>query len=171
MPIGKEVVIVEYNPHWPEMFLAERSLIETVFANIPVAIEHIGSTAVPGLAAKPIIDIVLGADSLEIIEARIPALENIGYEYIHEAELIVPERRFFVRDGRYHLHCVVFQGKIWNYQLRFRDILRNNPKLARKYEELKRDLARRYPNARPIYTERKSPFVEEVLEKHPQVET
>ena len=64
MPMSTEVVMAEYDPRWPGMFLAERSLIKTVFPDLPVAVEHIGSTAVPNLAAKPIIDIVLGAESL-----------------------------------------------------------------------------------------------------------
>jgi GrpB-like predicted nucleotidyltransferase (UPF0157 family) len=165
-----EVIIVESNPLWPILFEQEAARIWQVLGNdIVVAIEHIGSTAVPGLAAKPIIDLMVGVNSPEIAPTVVPLLEAIGYVYWRENPH--PERMFFVKgmppfgvQRTHHLHIVEVYGEFWQ-RLLFRDYLRSHPEEAQRYEALKRDLAKRFHTDRESYTNGKSEYIESVMEK------
>ena len=163
------IEICSYSRNWPEWFESERALLEVVFASDQMRIEHIGSTAVRGLGAKPIIDILLGACSLSLIEEKIPALLALDYEYMPKHEVVFPKRRFFAkpktRPRRYHLHAVELDSDFWNEHIAFRDALRSDPKLAHDYEKLKRDLALRCGYDRQAYTDGKDPFIHPVLER------
>ena len=132
-----------------------------------VWIEHIGSTAVPGLSAKPIIDVMLGASSLERIESWVPILEGLGYEYMPIHEETMPDRRFFakprMRPRHIHLHGVLIGGKFWAEHIAFRDALRSSPLLATRYAELKFELSERFGDDRESYTRAKGPFISAVL--------
>jgi GrpB-like predicted nucleotidyltransferase (UPF0157 family) len=136
-----------------------------VFAGSEAVIEHVGSTSVPGLGAKPVIDILVGVPVLVEVEDRIPALEAAGYEYAQEYEKQRPDRRYFRKPRlgprAFHVHCVVTGGVSWIRHLAFRDHLRAHPESAVAYDHLKRELARRV--SKEEYTEAKSPFVEGVL--------
>jgi GrpB-like predicted nucleotidyltransferase (UPF0157 family) len=159
------VNIVAYDPEWPRRFDEERRVLAAVFAGSDVIIEHVGSTAVPGLGAKPVIDVLIGVPILVEVERRIPALETAGYEYIPEYEQQLPDRRYFrkPRSGprAYHVHCVVTGSDLWSRHLAFRDYLRAHPESAEAYDDLKRDLAMRV--SKEEYTEAKSPFISAVL--------
>ena len=165
------VEIHPYDPAWPEGFAAERERLLGLFGPGEARVEHVGSTAVPGLAAKPILDLLLGVGALAVVEARIPALEALGYEYIPRHEAIFPERRFFARPAprprprTHHLHAVVIGTPFWNDHLRFRDRLRAEPELARAYEALKRELAGRHREDREAYSEAKTDFVRSALDR------
>lgn len=180
---GRPVVIADYDVRWPERFERERALIlrpcgERAFA----AIEHIGSTAVPGLAAKPIIDVMPGLRSLDDAPPLIPLLESIGYEYVPEFERPnefddgMPFRRYFRKDERgeraYHVHMVAVGSDFWRDQLMFRDYLRDHPDVADAYARLKHELAADFnatltatSNANLGYADRKTEFVLGVLAK------
>jgi GrpB-like predicted nucleotidyltransferase (UPF0157 family) len=164
-----EIRIVDYDPAWPDAFSREAARLLGLFERGVARIEHIGSTAVPGLGAKPIIDLMLGARELSDIEAVIPAIESLGYEYVprHEAEM--PERRFFRKEKRgrrtHHLHAVEFDGAFWRDHLLFRDFLRSHADVARAYCELKVDLAGRFFSDREAYMDGKDPFIKRVLER------
>lgn len=169
---SQPIVIADYDPHWPRHFEAERDLI--VRACGPeafVAIEHIGSTAVPGLAAKPIIDIMAGVRALNLVTGLIGSLGSIGYQYVPEYEVDMPERRYFRKDvgGRraFHLHVVEHGGEFWERHLLFRDFLRTHPDAARAYERLKRALAAEYSarSDRAGYTEAKTDFIRAIEEQ------
>jgi len=112
----EQIIIEDYNPDWPKMFEAERDNIFKALEN-RVSIEHIGSTAVPGLAAKPIIDIMIGLNHLEKAKKCIRPLEQIGYEYIPSYEIIIPERRYFCKSlfdkETFHLHMVEYGSDFW----------------------------------------------------------
>lgn len=159
------VHVVPYDPEWPRRFERERAVLETIFTGLGVAIEHVGSTAVPGLAAKPVIDMMLGVSRLDDVDARVPALEAAGYEYAPEYEVALPERRYFRRPvngpRRFHLHCVIKDGAFWVRHLAFRDHLRAHPPTAAAYHRLKVELAAR--DGKQAYAARKSPFIEQVL--------
>ena len=161
--------ITVYDAAWPARFMAERERVLALFEPEGAVLEHVGSTAVAGLGAKPIIDMLLGVGKLAEVEARIPALEALGYEYVPRFESRFPERRFFVGttpDGhRHHLHAVEIGGTFWQRQLLFRDRLRAEPGTAAAYERLKRELARRHGDDREAYTEAKADFIEAVLER------
>jgi GrpB-like predicted nucleotidyltransferase (UPF0157 family) len=161
------VVISAYMPAWPAHFEAVRDGLLAVFAGDDVAIEHIGSTAVPGLSAKPVIDVLLGAPSLAPVEARIDALARAGYTYRPAYEQQVPERRYFVCAAPpampVHLHAVARGGRLWRNHLCFRDALRADPALRADYQALKRRLARDHAQDKARYTAAKAPFIARVL--------
>jgi len=159
--------VVPYDTAWPARFRIESQLIRISLSDLDPQIEHIGSTSVPGLAAKPIIDILVGVRSLEAFERHYERLTVYGYEYIPEYERVLPDRRFFKRVVRgirtHHVHVVEENGRYWKRYLKFRDQLRNDGFIAARYAELKRRLAARFPYERDAYTNGKSSFVETVL--------
>ncbi len=167
--MGGPIVVVEYDPDWVRQYEAERTLILQIIGEHVAAIEHMGSTAVPGLAAKPIIDILLGVRALGEAPACIQPLANIGYEYVPEYETSIPERRYFHKGPpqarTHHLHMVEVTSEFWKRQLAFRDYLRAHPAVAREYAELKQALAVQYKWDRSGYTDAKSAFVQAVLAK------
>ncbi len=161
------VVIVPYNPEWSREFEQERARLEETFASTNAVIKHIGSTAVPGLPAKPVIDIMVGVAALSEAEARIKSLRAQGYEYVPAYEAQLPQRRYFrkplVEPRTHHVHCVIRGGSFWHDQLVFRDYLRAYPEAARAYATLKRDLAVLYAADREAYSEGKSEFITGIL--------
>lgn len=164
--------ILPYDPTWPLLFEHEKvRLLEAVGAYL-CCIEHIGSTAVPGLAAKPVIDIMIGVHSLNDAPFFIPPLEALGYEYIARHEALLPERRYLHRivnhQHTHHLHMVEPGSRFFEVQLLFRDYLRTHPADARRYAELKYALAEKFRNDREAYTDGKTALVEEILQKAKQ---
>ena len=159
------VVVVPYDPDWPRQFERERAALAAVFAGCDAAIEHIGSTAVPGLGAKPVIDVLVGLSRLAEAESRIAALEAAGYEYVRKYETQLPQRRYFrkprLAPRTFHLHCVVKESDDWVRHLAFRDYLRAHPESAAAYYGLKRALAARL--GKDDYTEAKSPFIDAIV--------
>jgi GrpB-like predicted nucleotidyltransferase (UPF0157 family) len=154
-----EVVIVEYDPAWPSAYRAERGRLAPL---LPAGVElhHFGSTAVPGLAAKPVIDMIALVDDLD---APIAALvQRGGYQYPQAFNATLIHRRFLcyptAAHRTHHLHLVDEPGEL-KRRLRFRDRLRADPALASEYVALKRALAERYSDDREAYTEAKGEFV------------
>jgi GrpB-like predicted nucleotidyltransferase (UPF0157 family) len=159
------VIVAPYDPDWPRRFDQEGAVLRALFAGSDAAIEHVGSTAVPGLGAKPVIDVMVGLSHLADAENRIAALEAAGYEYVRKHEKQLPQRRYFRKPrlgpSAYHLHCVVKGSEFWVRLLAFRDYLRAHPEAAAAYDELKRELAARL--SKEEYTVAKSPFIERTL--------
>jgi GrpB-like predicted nucleotidyltransferase (UPF0157 family) len=139
-----------------------------VLADLHPTIEHIGSTAVPGLAAKAIIDIMVGIQELVSFVPRVPALEALGYRYRPDLESEVPERRFFMKlQGAvrtHHLHVVPVGSAFWADHLLFRDHLRSRGAVRAAYNRLKLSLAQQYREERDAYTRGKAAFIQQVLE-------
>jgi GrpB-like predicted nucleotidyltransferase (UPF0157 family) len=166
---GGPVEIARYDPRWRERFEVEKRILESAFPATPIRVEHIGSTAVPGLAAKPIIDILLGVENIGEVAARIEALRERDYLYIPEYETVFPERRFFIkpRGGRreVNLHAVAHSTDFWTRHLLFRDVLRGHPDVTVEYEALKRSLAARFPEDRDAYTDGKTDFIEAIVRR------
>ncbi len=162
------VVLVPYDRAWPRRFAEERDVIARALGDHAVAIEHIGSTAVPGLLAKPILDILVGIRRLSEAPACIAALEPLGYEYRPDAEAEIPERRYFDKGPpaarTHHLHMVEFGSPFWMRHLLFRNFLRLHPERAAAYAALKAELAAKYTADRIAYTEAKAPFIEAAIE-------
>jgi len=159
--------VVPYSDAWPNEFAIVRSQLLAAFGNDSVRIEHIGSTSIPGLCAKPVIDVLVGAPSLESIEVAIPALAEAKYEYVTKYEVELPLRRYFVRQEspglRVHVHAVTMGSRIWNEQLAFRDALRASIGTRDAYAKLKLELARIHANDKAAYTAAKAPFVHQIL--------
>jgi GrpB-like predicted nucleotidyltransferase (UPF0157 family) len=163
------VTIVDYDLAWPERFQAESARIMAATRGLIVTIEHFGSTSVPGLAAKPIIDLLAGVMALADADQAIAPIESLGYIYVPQYEDIFPERRYFRRtDGErptHHLHVVEIGSDFWERHLRFRDLLRADPELAGRYAALKRELAARYGRDRVGYTDAKTEFIEAAMKE------
>ncbi|MGG2071893.1 GrpB family protein [Lysinibacillus irui] len=160
-----KVVLSEYDLNWGEQFLYEKRRIQKVIGHALLGIEHIGSTSIKGLKAKPIIDILLGVKSIEEVPELIEALSNIDYEYVPKLELM--DRRFFRKglwgQGTCHLHVCEYNSKEWNDKCLFRDYLRINPQAAKEYETLKEQLANHFQYDRQTYTKKKGPFIQKII--------
>lgn len=162
------VVIVEYDATWPARFDVERARLRHLLRPLSLRIEHIGSTAVPGLAAKPIIDIMIGCASLAEFQPFIAALEADDWRYVLKYEDVMPFRRFLGKpaagERRFNLHVVEVGCDFWREHLLFRDHLRRNAETAATYERLKRELAAKHSSDREAYTDAKGPFICSVVE-------
>ena len=163
-----EVILAEYDPSWPVRFSEEAERIRQVMGDKLVGVEHVGSTSIPGLAAKPVIDILVGVTTLDAGAAAVPALEALGYEY--RGENGIPGRLYFRKGSvqyrrTHHLHLVEPAHEQWLPMIAFRDYLRSHPDTARQYEALKRDLADQFHDNRKAYTDGKADFVQAILEK------
>ncbi len=160
-----KIELAPYSPAWPEQFAAEAAELRTVLAPwLAGSIEHIGSTAVPGLTAKPVIDIMAPVRSLSEAVPAVEALAALAYVHFpyKPAEML-----WFCKPSpahrTHHLHLVAAGGDAWHRRLAFRDALRRDPSLAVRYAELKRQLAAAHAHDRDAYTEAKSAFVEAAL--------
>lgn len=154
------VELVDHDPSWAELFEAEKGRISAIFDGRAVAIEHVGSTSVPDLCAKPIVDVLVGLRELELSDADVESMRSLGYEYLGEYGL--PGRLFFRKEPRtHHVHVVAHGGEHWERQLMFRDALRSDAEERQRYDEFKRRLAAE-GHPRDVYTELKTPFIREV---------
>jgi len=160
-----EIQIVPYDVSWPARFEDERVVLARAIGPwIAGTIEHIGSTAVPDLPAKPVIDIMAGVESLAVSRAAFPVLEKLGYCYApYRADVM----HWFCKPSpsfrTHHLHLVPFRSQLWTERLAFRDYLRAHPQVASEYAQLKCQLAERHRFDREAYTDAKSPFIQCVL--------
>jgi GrpB-like predicted nucleotidyltransferase (UPF0157 family) len=160
------VHIVAYDPTWPRRFVEERSiLLQALSPWLAGTIEHVGSTAVPGLAAKPVIDIMAGVDSLEASRPAIARLSEHGYCY---APYRPDEMHWFCKPSpanrTHHLHLVPFQSLRWIEVLAFRNYLRTHADVAMEYERPKRGLAEQHQFDREAYTDAKGPFIQRIVD-------
>jgi GrpB-like predicted nucleotidyltransferase (UPF0157 family) len=156
-----------YNAAWPRLFEEEAATLEAVLAPwLAGPIEHIGSTAVPGLVAKPIIDIMAGVRDLPSSVGARSAVETLAYVYFpYRAEVM----HWFCKPSpthrTHHLHLVPFNSQLWSDRLEFRDYLRSSPSAAREYTALKMSLAARNRFDREAYTTGKGDFVRSILQR------
>jgi GrpB-like predicted nucleotidyltransferase (UPF0157 family) len=165
-----EITIVEYNPLWSQQFEEEATKIWQVLGNeLVTRVEHFGSTAVPGLAAKPIIDLLVGVHSLEAAKCYVPSLKALGYVYWREDPR--PGRMFLVKgmppyglQRTHHLHIVEADSDLWERVL-FRDYLRSHPEEAHQYAALKHQLAECFQTDREAYTNAKTDYIQAVMAK------
>ncbi len=159
------VHIVPYDESWLSRFEQERAILDRVIgAWVVGGIEHVGSTAIPGLAAKPVIDIMAGVESLEASRATIPVLGKIEYCYFPYRPDVM---HWFCKPSpalrTHHLHLIPFQSRLWVERIAFRDYLRTHADVAAEYAELKQRLAAQHHLDREAYTDAKTPFVARVL--------
>ena len=157
--------IVPYDTSWVAQFERERAVLERLLAPWRGGpIEHVGSTAIPGLCAKPVIDIMVAVTSLRESEPAKSALREAGYQY---AEYKTDVMHWFCKPSfamrTHHLHLIPFGAPLWHDRLKFRDILRADPVLAADYATLKLALASKFELDREAYTEAKSAFVARIL--------
>lgn len=171
MTVVEPVVIVDHDPRWSDVFDAAAAELGAALGPWVVEIAHIGSTAVAGLAAKPIIDIQVGVVSLDDSTRIVAAVEALGYVYVPEFERDLPNRRFFRRASptgitTHHVHVVErTDHEWWDRHIWFRDWLRTHPEDRDRYAELKRSLASDLRDDRPGYTEAKTAFITSIVER------
>jgi GrpB-like predicted nucleotidyltransferase (UPF0157 family) len=160
------IEVVAYDPEWPKRYERERDRIGAALGEGAVAIEHVGGTAVPGLPAKPVIDIMVGVADIERAGPAVAGLINLGYQYVPELESQLPERRYFRRGTpeTHHVHMVAMSSDFWEEHLLFRDYLRTHPQAAEEYGKLKRGLAARFRFDRDAYRAGKVTFIDTVVD-------
>jgi len=164
--IKNSIKIVSYDPEWAEMYESERKFLYSLLGDyVQGTIEHVGSTSVVGMLAKPIIDIMVGIESLESTEGAIKLLSNNSYCHSpYKADVM----HWFCKPSpdvrTHHLHLVPFNSKLWLERIAFRDLLRSHFDVATQYADLKIELAHKYKNDREAYTQKKWPFIKKVLE-------
>ena len=157
------VELVPYSAEWAKLFEQEEERLRNSIGGYVVDIQHVGSTSIPGMLAKPIIDIGIAIERFEEGKVCIKPVEALEYKY--RGENGIPGRHYFVKgDPRtHHIHMLEHDSDEWRNHIAFRDFLRENEQAAKEYAELKRELARKFRNDRLAYTEGKSEFVETVL--------
>ncbi len=181
-----KIVIADYNPLWPFTFLKEKHLIDTALQGLSPVVEHIGSTSVPGLAAKPVIDILVGLPDESRLQQAIAPMMDSGYVYFKKYEPLMPYRRFFVRlipaqgktipglidmnddftggkdfTSQTHIHMMVNHTYHFKRHIAFRDYLKIHPDVRDEYDVLKRELAQMEFNDSLAYNDAKDSFVKQ----------
>jgi GrpB-like predicted nucleotidyltransferase (UPF0157 family) len=165
--MANPVIVLDYDPNWPRLFQSLRNRIADALGDMAAAIEHVGSTAVPGLAAKPIIDIDVLLAPETMLPAAIERLASLGY--IHRGNLGVPEREAFFAPANdpppHHLYVCPPSSAEFRRHVAFRDYLRAHPKDATMYADLKIALAERFREDRSTYNAAKGEFVAELISR------
>lgn len=162
------VKVVGYNPNWHKEFEAEKQRLLDTFGEKILAVEHIGSTSIPGLAAKPIIDMVVAVKSFDDLPEFIEGLQKLGYEYMPER--MFDSRKFFPKGSQenrtHHLNLVLQNDpEQWIKPVVFRDYLRTHETEHKQYAKLKTNLAKQYADDRATYTKLKDDFFQLVIDK------
>ncbi len=161
----RRVELVTWTPEWARRFEAERAALAAAIGPEVLQIEHIGSTSIPGIAAKPVIDVGVAVTRFEEARSCVEPLERLGYAY--RGEHGIPRRHFFQKgDPRTHnLHMLEIESAEWQNHLAFRDYLRADTDTAHEYEALKHRLAEKHRDDVEAYAEAKTDFVREVLRR------
>lgn len=168
--MSDSIHIVEYDPTWPAKFELEKERLMAALSAFEIlGIEHFGSTAIPNLSAKPIIDILIAVPSImKARETLPPVMDALGYDFWSDNPK--RDRLFFVKGmpprgiGRtHHVHICEKSGEMW-HRLKFRDYLRENSDAAREYESLKTQLAKQHADDREAYTDAKAEFVSRIMQ-------
>ena len=163
----RDFTIVPYQHGWKDLYDREADLLLSALGEKALRIEHIGSTAIPGMPAKPIIDIMVAVVSHTGAAELIPVVESLGYEY--KPHDTIPERIFFAKERSpeyrtHHLNLTALGSEFWRNQLAFRDYLRAHDEIAAEYGDLKKRIAEQYAQTHQLDPEAKSEFVARVLE-------
>lgn len=159
------IVVIPYDPKWPESFEAIKSEIVRALDDLIIGIEHVGSTSVIGLSAKPIIDLDVIIQDYSILEKVIDKLKGIGYEY--QGDLGIKEREAFFYEGKTHLqshnlYVCPKNSRELHRHVTFRNYLRSHPDAVKRYSQVKLEGAKLYPNDIDKYLEHKTPFIHEI---------
>ena len=162
LPSG-QIHLSPYESGWQTLFLEERNRLLTRIAEFVLDIQHVGSTSIPGMPAKPILDIAIAVTNFEEAVRCVSPLENLGYTY--KGENGIPRRHYFVKGTprTHHLHMVEIESDAWRNYLLFRDYLIENPETAREYATMKQALAKQFAKDRGAYQAGKESFIKAVL--------
>jgi GrpB-like predicted nucleotidyltransferase (UPF0157 family) len=160
------IILEPYNPSWAQLFEHEKMLLLAACQNWKISIEHIGSTAIPGIKAKPVIDIMLGVADLCLADLHLVAIiQSLGYCYLKQYEETMPKRRYFQKNEStvrtHQIHLVQHGCEFWERHLLFRDYLRLHPRVAQEYEALKIKLASQFSDTNQ-YAAAKTEFIRNI---------
>lgn len=160
------VKLLPHNPKWSGVFEKERKKLSKALNDLVIDIQHIGSTSIPGIPAKPIIDISIGIKSMENSKNFIKIFEDLGYEY--RPDFGGPTIQLLFVKGpeekrTHYVHLMKYNGSIWKNDLAFRDYLRKNKKRAEQYASLKKELVKKFTDNRATYTASKTKFIHETI--------
>ena len=162
------IVVVDYDPEWMRMYEEERTRIVVLIGDYLEEIHHVGSTSIPGLAAKPVIDILAIVPEISVVEQCVKPLERLDYAYFGENG--IPDRHYFRKPSdirfhqhTHHIHMMERRHEQAHKMLTFRDYLRKHPEAVKEYQDLKKELATKYSGDRAVYTDAKEPFVQSIL--------
>ncbi len=167
-PLGLDSGVLHLSPYhaeWPILYESEQEIIKSAIGDHIVDIQHVGSTAIVGMPAKPILDIAIAVDDFETARVCIAPLANLGYTFKGEND--IPRRHYFQKGEpcTHHIHMVEETSEEWTKLIQFRDYLRSNRSAARKYARLKADLIDSLAGDRKSYQAAKSDFIDGVVEK------
>ena len=184
-----KVKLEKYDTEWKSLFEMEKRKLIKIIDSKEIKIEHIGSTSIPYIYSKPVIDIMIGVKEENQLNKYINEIISIGYTYVQKYEIYMPYRRYFFKlkdpevqlpkivgfndedidkgnhEDRFHIHMVKINSDFWINQLLFRNYLRNNNEAKKDYENVKKSLAKREWDSINDYAEAKSDFINEILEK------
>lgn len=166
--ITKHVVVLPYDKVWEQNYIKIKTEIQNALGKLALNIEHVGSTSVPGLSAKPIIDIDIVIKDYSLFDDVVSALNKIGYR--HEGNLGIIGREVFKYDGKdhlqkHHLYVCPQDSAELKRHIAFRNYLRSHPEVAREYSRVKEEGATLYPYDIDKYIEHKSPFIEKIYKE------
>ena len=166
------VALAPYNKDWERLFLEEKERLSQTLGNTALLIEHVGSTSVAGLSAKPIIDIAVAVQDASALYKAIPVLKQAGYDVLDN---IQTDEEVLARKGTpdcrtHYIHVEIINNQRFQNHILFRNYLRTHIKARRAYEELKRKLAAQYGENRKAYTAQKADFIQEILKMAQQKE-
>lgn len=164
--IGLEEGVVRIEPYtsmWAELYAVEAARIQAAIGNFILDLQHVGSTSIPGMVAKPILDLTAAVKQFEAASVCIAPLEGLGYRYLGENG--IPRRHFFIKGKprTHHLHINEIHSRDWENQVLFRDYLCAHPAVAREYAALKMALAHLHPHDRDAYLYGKAPYIQRIL--------
>ena len=166
--ITKHVVVQPYNDNWPQCFIDIRNEIQNALGDMALRIEHVGSTSVEGLSAKPIIDIDVVIKDRTVLPDIVSALQKTGYS--HEGDLGIPGREAFKYEGKdhlrkHHLYVCAENSDELKRHIAFRDYLKSNPGAVIEYSRIKEEGAKLYPDNMDKYMEYKSPVIQKIYKR------
>ncbi|EPE7489003.1 GrpB family protein [Cronobacter universalis] len=159
----RQIALEPYNPAWTAQFVAEEKRVREALGDVALAVHHIGSTSVPGLAAKPVIDMLVEVSSLDALDACNAAMQALGYT--PRGEYGIPGRRYFIKGETvrtHHLHAFIAASEQVTRHLAFRDYLRRHDDAAREYAQIKFAAARDSGFQSDLYSQLKNDFIARV---------
>lgn len=163
-----KVTLLPHSPQWEGFYERERQQLELAIGDFVIHIQHVGSTSISGIVAKPIIDIGIAVKNFEAAVVCVGPMETLGYEY--RGQDGIPRRHYFVKGQprTHHVHMVELASTEWVALVSFRDYLRTHPEVADKYAQLKHGLAKQFANDRDAYQRAKASFIAEVIARAKQ---
>ncbi len=159
------VRLVPYQKEWEYAFEQEKKQIKRILGNTAIDIRHVGSTAIPGMDAKPVIDILVGVKELHRDPEMEERLRSVGYEFQHQKESDLLYVKNAHTEHTLHLHMLKYNGIHWKSYISFRNFLIKNRDMAEKYRQLKHSLLSRFKGNKEAYKKNKEEFIQDVLEQ------